>query len=244
MLEAIGSDPALRKFREEVIQFELRLATALNDVAIPEFSVLMSRTLQPDIASDSLIADWIRSNPVFLRRLAVSAVVLLCITVIGFWARAYWRQVNLESIYVDSLVQHLYDDTASLKPDTIETFSSVSRAFSHAGGRWLQPESINQMQIAYAVPCEIFPNIDSVHLLAKDNAGFFNVVLIRNSPVHREFEVGDDRFTGISFSVGSGAIVILGERSAGRSLEQLQNLKNHIAGSIDWHDQSDEGTSI
>lgn len=244
ILEAIQSDPVLQKFRDDLMQFEAELAFVLNDVPDPEYSSLMAAANYPDSFSHSDLFDWLRTKFISLQHVAITAIFLLPVVAIGFIAVENRRLANLESLFAESLVQHIYDDTAFLTPASQETFSNVALAFTKAGGQWLQAGTSRQPHIGYAVPCKIFPNVDSVHLLVRDDAGYVNVIVVRNSPVMRQFDVGDERFAGTSFSVGNSAIIVLGERGAMRSPEQLRSVKDLIAGSMEWNNPQTSALSI
>lgn len=238
ILDAAAADPDFQRIVDQTRSFNAELAELIDRTSAPEG--LKSRLLAlPEQASaepgssDELAAKRAShaaansgnedsagsNNPNRLRRYYAIAACLLVAVGLSI-ALPVNRGPSAEEMAMgNEVIAHIYhesDELAAIATGTLRNnvpMTSVSDVMAHSGSRLNSDNVFQNMPVRYANPCEISPAFQSSHLILEGNAGAINVITLNNSPVSREFSIGDDRFSGIVIPMGSGNLILVTEKN-------------------------------
>ena len=128
------------------------------------------------------------------------------------------------------VLNHVYAETADFVGEPDVNFTRVNQVMASVGSHITDNDSTRELRFSFAKPCLIMDaeNV-SAHFVMQGDRGSVNVVLLNNAPVDQEFTVGDERFNGTVSPLGSGTLVLIGEKD-----ERLEEFVRLLADNIDW----------
>jgi len=233
-LDAAAADPDFQRILDQTATLNGQLAAVVNDTTAPE--ELKARLLavpdqaeQPD--SDPVPVDELatrrgdseqssaQTSAGRLRRYYAIAACLLVAVGLSFALPVNRGPSAEEMAFGNEVIAHIYHESAELDAiaaGTLQTnigLPSVSEVMANSGSRLEDDGFLQNMPVRYANPCEIATAFRSSHLIVEGNKGTVNVFTINNSPVSREFSIGDDRFSGIVIPMRGGNLVLVTEKN-------------------------------
>ena len=217
-LDATRDNPAYQKILEQTRALELELDSLVSGVAVP--GGLKEKLLAiPDTANGSNKVSNIHSTRLsFFQYYALAACLLLALGV-SFSLPFNSRLSSSDLAFGNDILAHLYEDSEEISEingglfDDIVTLPEANESMAKTGTQLASNESMHNVAIRSAKPCEILPSFESAHLLVEGNQGAVSIIVINNSPVSGEYAIGDGRFNGIVIPMGDGNMILIGEKN-------------------------------
>lgn len=129
----------------------------------------------------------------------------------------------------DDVLEHVQREESryNLDKDDID-LEQIAKVITDAGGHLRDGEAIKSMHIKFANGCRISLT-SGAHIVLKGTEGSVSVILLKNSPVSKKFDVHDPRYKGKVIPFGKGNLIIVGEKR-----ESLDKYESAITGAIEW----------
>lgn len=141
-----------------------------------------------------------------------------------------------EQTFGQQIVMHLSHEVPELQGITEGTVNTefnlaeINTILGNAGSR-LQSDGFQAMApVRYAKNCIIDPVHKSAHLILQTDNAAINVIVMNNTPVRRQFQFGNDRFSGIVLPMSGGNLILVAEKNI-----DLEYYNEIIAGSVEWN---------
>lgn len=225
-LEAAKRAPERRRFLDELLRFEQGLETALRIPAPPGLWKKLRtppRLPAAPAANDGLAIE----APARRRRFAWLAPAAACLFIAFGAVLDVWPAARADSRLEREIFAHIYRELSYLGMNDDVSLATVNLYMAAVGGRLLDSKEIARLKVEVADDCWVRAN--TVHLVLEGERGDVTVLVIRNSPVKREFPIDDARFTGLVTPTRGGNLVVLGEKQ-----EPISRFRTLFANNLDW----------
>lgn len=221
LLAALHGRPDREALRAEVRAFEQTLRRELQAVSVP--ADLRQKLLDPArLQAATPARHWFAAANAdsFVRRaLPVAACLLIALGIV--WYDGLRNNAELEQEIFD----HVYREAAFLERDQVLALAQVNSLMGTiVGASFDASDEMQQLEVTYADDCWIARHI-SFHLIMKGKNGAVSVMMIPNSPVSSEFDIGDERFQGLVTPTSGGNLVVIGEKQ--EAIREYQDLLSH-----------------
>lgn len=217
---ALLARPDREAQRAEARAFEQELRRELLSVSGP--AELRQKLLNPAQLEAERGRSWLLAANAgsFLRRaLPVAACLLVALGI------AWYDGARRNNVLEQEIFDHVYREAAFLERDQVLPFVQVNTLMGKVVGASFDPSTeMQQLQVTYADDCWVARHI-SFHLIMKGKIGAISVMMIPNSPVSTEFDIGDERFQGLVTPTSGGNLVVIGEKQ--ESIREYQDLLSH-----------------
>ncbi|MBL4821519.1 MAG: DUF3379 family protein [Gammaproteobacteria bacterium] len=225
-LDALNEDPTRQQFLDEAKTLNQRLNTTLNNIPVPDGLASKLKEIAGEAESNVVPLHQGRFS---FRGFALAASLVLAL---GVTYSVLFRDSgpsSAEIAFGQQIIEHIYMELDQLDSEASVNFQTVSQAIGSVGGQMRGTESVDNLHINFAKPCNIIPENNSVHLALQGTKGAVNVIVINNSPVQAEFTLNDKRFKGVVIPMGKGNLILIGEKE-----ESLNNYRELLAKNVDW----------
>lgn len=241
LLDAARQNPDYQKILEQTQAMDQDLGALVKGIAVPDGlkSKLLEIPAQSLDATSAVGADIQipAANASFFHYYAVAASLLLMLG-ITFSIGLSDVPSATELAFGDNVFAHLHSE-----PDELEMVPSLNTGITPAV---LVPGSINEvmadtgvrlasntarqlLDVYSAKPCVILPTYQSAHLVLQGEQGPVSVIVINNSPVRVEYQIRDERFSGLVVPASEGNMILVGEQG-----ENLEPFKQMVADNMEW----------
>lgn len=228
--DAASARTELATLRASIRDFDKRMQDVMNTVPVPEG---LAARLKARIHSEPAVE---RAGP---RRLlsatgnygwfAMAASLVLASGVAISLLLPPAAPTETELAMGQGAIRHVLLETADLASTGNVAFSTVSQVVANLGGRIEDNALTRELPIVFAKPCLILPGEIGAHFVMQGEQGQVDVMLLHNAPVDAEFQLQDERFSGMVSPLGTGNLVLIGE-----SDEMLESYRNILLDNIDW----------
>lgn len=224
-LAAADRDVGRRRQLDELQRFEDKLEEALR-VDVPV--TLKARLLSPSLLAQTAENDAPPSAPMKPRGLLARLLPAAACVAIAWGAALDVWQPHPDPVLEHEIFSHIYRELSYLGMDNVVTLDAVNRYMATLQGQLRPGEGPENIEIRVADDCWVAGS-DTVHLVMEGDRGAVTVLLVRNTPVEREFPINDARFTGLVTPTRGGNLVVVGEKQ-----ERLGRYKRLISDRLVW----------
>lgn len=182
--------------------------------------------------SDNRFLDWLTTN---IRPLTLAASVAL---VVGLTVgMLIGRDSTMaEQTFGRQIVMHLSHEVPELQGINAGTVNAefnlaeINAILGNAGFRFRDDTFQDMAPVRYAKNCIIDPVYKSAHLILQTDGSAVNVIVIDNTPVRRQFQFGNDDFSGIVLPMAGGNLILVAEKNT-----DLEFYNDIIASNVEWN---------
>jgi hypothetical protein len=226
-LDAVENDPSRQQFLDDLRNFNARLGKSLADVTVPEN---MAQRLKDVAGSDSESAEVVPIKPwQSMQKLAMAASVVLVLGLTYSVLFSGSAPTPADLAFGDQVLSHIYLEIDEVNSSQRIDSQILTDVMSSVGGQLRDDSAAENLAVSFAKPCIIIPENRSAHFALTGNQGPINVIVVNNSPVQAEFNVGDSRFSGVVIPFEGGNLIIIGEQQ--ESLDQYFDL---LTENVEW----------
>jgi hypothetical protein len=211
---------------DEVRVFDEQIQNALRGIPVPDN--LVTR-LKNNINSEQ--EGKVKSLP-FLRKYRSFAMAAALALGVGISYSLLFNTTGPsaeELAFGQDVLRHVHLESAMLEGGADINLQSVNQVMSFVGGQLLENDSTRSLHISFAKPCYVAARSPSAHIVIVGERGSVNVFLIESSPVHEEFPINDERFTGTVVPTSRGNLVLIGEKN-----DSLNGVRKLVTENIIW----------
>ncbi len=237
LLDAASENPALQQILDEARAFESELQATIDDIEIPEglsAQLLAIPSAEDYSSSDSNVLRIKAPRAKYFQYLALAAGLVLAVS-ISFNLGQNSAPSEDDISFGNSVLAHLYEDADEINAINSGVFGdivampAVNETMANAGTLLASNELTQSLTVRSAKPCIIIPAFESAHLLIEGSQGAVSIFVINNSPVHAEYQIRDERFSGVVMPMGKGNMILVGEKD-----ENLEQYKDLFSDSVEW----------
>lgn len=246
ILDAARDNPTYQKILDETQRIENDIESLVTSIVVPDglkesLMNIPATDTEEQVSSVAGSVGTVASTndkpaanaASFFQYYAIAASLLLVIGV-TFTLNFQSGPTSAELAIGDGFIEHLYHGPIELASTNAREnqvnvqWNYVNEVMSTAGVR-LASTMGDENPVHYANPCNIFPGYNAVHIMMIGDEGVVNVMVIQNSPVGSEFQVQDDRFSGLVVPSDEGNVILVGEEG-----ENLEPFKLLMEENMEW----------
>jgi len=224
-LSASSNDAERQALISDVRAFDQRMHKTMHQVPIPDglASRLKSR-IHNEISKSDEIPVWFG-----YRWYAMAAALVLALGLTLSALLIPSGPTQAEVAMGQGIIRHIIAETADFTGTDNVNFNRVNQVMATVGGQMQDNALTRELNITFAKQCLVLPGEIGAHFVMHSDGGVVNIVILQDSLVDREFEVEDDRFSGMVSPIGTGSMILIGD-----TMEGLENYRNMLAANIDW----------
>ncbi|MEX2131593.1 MAG: DUF3379 family protein [Pseudohongiellaceae bacterium] len=228
-LDASKSHSERQTLINEVRAFDRRMRKTMHEVPIPDgLANRLKSRIHGEVSESAKNSNWFVNR--FVNRWYAMAAVL--VLTVGLTLSAVFipsGPTETEVAMGQGIIRHVIAETADFTGTDSVNFSRVNQVMATVGGRMQDNALTRELNITFAKQCLVLPGEIGAHFVMRGDEGVVNIIIMQDSLIDREFEVEDDRFSGMASPMGSGSVILIGDSMAG-----LENYRNMLAANIDW----------
>ncbi|GAB5500484.1 MAG: hypothetical protein PsegKO_27950 [Pseudohongiellaceae bacterium] len=181
---------------------------------------------------ENRFTSWLTTNTQSLA-LAASVALVVGLTVgmlIGndssVAEQAFGRQIVMHLSHEVPELQYI--NAGSL--NTEFNLSEINSVLNNAGFRLRDDQFQAEAPVRYAKNCIVDPAYTSAHLILQTEDSPVNVIVINNKPVRRQFQFGDENYSGQVIPMSSGNLILVAKKNI-----DLEFYNEIIADQVEWN---------
>ena len=208
-------------FKEQELEDLIR--RELLSVSAP--AELRQKLLQPEQLKPRA-ATWFgaANDSVFRRMLPVAASFMAALGI------AYWTTNDSHAALAQEIFTHMYQegqldnaDSALIPLNTVN-----ARMESWMGAHLEAPDAGHDLKVTFAKDCWVAKQM-AFHLIMQGQTGAVTVMMIPASDQQGEFDISDERFSGLVTPTDGGYLVVVGNKQ-----EPIAEYRNLLSSKLDW----------
>jgi hypothetical protein len=185
-----------RKFQEQCMEFDSKLADALNVAAPDGLAQRIIERNKEEQKGQSRGFSWNNWRPSLAAAASIAATMVFAVALL------LRPQVALSEMMID----HLYDDINALHVRTVVTAAELSHVLNHFDVN-IERSSIGTLH--FADVCHI-DKTDGIHVVYDGASGPVTVIYLPGKKIKRLQAISRDQFQGIIFPYHEGVMAIIG----------------------------------
>jgi len=229
-VEASKSTPERSRFIQDLRTLDKRVCDVVNTTRIPaDLAVRLKQLATAELAAANSIPAGKSFVPKVSARymaLAASLVVAIGLT-LSLLPSAGPSAQDIE--FHDHMLSHIYLEESRFGEDTSVSWQQVVEIIEMNGGHLKEDERTRALRIKFVKSCGSSMNEQAAHIVLEGSKGAVSVLLIKRSAVSSAFPLKDQRFAGRFMPLGTGTLVIIGEKD-----EPLDGVQNLITENFKW----------
>ena len=230
LLAALAANPELLAEQQAARDFNARLKLGMH--AVNADAALRLKLVQiPEQTANMVVADLSVAPPVLAagndsiwrRALPVAACLILILGLVLY----YRPDLNLE--LEKEIFAHVYAEERFLDGEVAIPLAEVNARMENLmGAHLLTTADTKNLDITFAKDCWIKGK--AMHLIVKGKTGAVTMIMIPSSVASSEFNIADERFSGIvTPTAGGGTLVVIGNRQ-----EPIEEYRKLLSTNLDW----------
>lgn len=222
-LAALQGNPAREAQRASAREFDALLRRELTSVAGP--LELRQKLLKPaDLSAARSHKEHQAANASWFRRALPVAACLVVAIGLGIYGNTS-QNTELEA----EIFAHVYREAGLFNRTEVLGMPAINAKLDEVLGASLKDAGTGaDMKVTYADDCWIAKQI-AVHMIMRGENGPVSVMMIPNTPVDSEFNIGDERFEGLVTPTAAGNLVVIGEKQ-----EAIAEYRNLVSANLKW----------
>jgi hypothetical protein len=231
-VEASESTPERSRFMEDLRRLDKRVGDIVNTTLVPAD---LAEKLKQLVASDVMAATNASTgnNPRVVKKvtprymaLAASLVVAVGLTLSLLPSSGPSAQ-DIE--FHDHMLSHIYLEEPRFGESTTISWQQVNEVIESNGGHLKEDDRTRALRIKFVKQCGLSIDEQAVHIVLEGSKGAVSVLLVKGSAVSSTFPLKDQRFAGRFIPLGTGTLVIVGEKD-----EPLDGFQKLITENFEW----------
>jgi len=226
-VEASKSTPERSRFVADLRALDKRVGDVVNKTRVPaDLADRLKHLAAIDVtAAPNTSATVKRVTPRYMA-LAASLVVAVGLT-LSLLPSSGPNAQDME--FHDRMLSHIYMEEPRFEADSNTSWRQVSEIIESNGGHFKEDDRTRALRIKFVKNCGLSTDEDAAHIVLEGSKGAVQVLLVKGSAVSSTFQLKDQRFAGRVMPLGTGTLVIVGEKD-----EPLDGVQNLITENFEW----------
>ena len=128
-----------------------------------------------------------------------------------------------------TICSHIYMEEPRFESNTNISWQQVNEIIESNGGHLKEDDRTRALRIKFVKNCGFATDDNAAHIVFEGETGAVSVLLVQGNAVSSTFPLKDQRFVGRFIPLGTGTLVIVGEK--GEPLDGYQTL---ITENFEW----------
>lgn len=195
-------------------------------VSVSAPAELRQKLLQPELLEAKRGRGWFSlaaNDGWFYRALPVAACLVAALGI------ATWSSNNGHAALEQEIFAHMYMEAGALTNTAVITLPAVNSRMEDVMGAHLEmSEAVANLEVTFAKDCWVANGV-AFHMVMQGETGAVTVMMIPSTGHDAEFNISDDKYSGLVTPTDGGYLVVVGNKQ-----EPIAAYRNLLAGNLDW----------